>query len=363
MPKKLSSDKILFSTIAALALFGSIMVYSSSAIVAFELNRNSLYFLIKQIISGALGLMIMLAVMNIDYKRYKNGLFVYSLLLLALLMLILVLFASPVNFVHRWFRWGPISFQPSELAKISMIFFLAYQIEKKGEVINQVGRVLLPILVVLAQLILLIAIQPDLGTAAIMIIIASVMLFATGLKWRYICYIFSTCFIALYILIIRLKYPMERISAFINPWRDPQGYGFQPIQSMIAIGSGGIWGIGLGQSKQKLFYLPKAHTDFIFSVICEELGLIGGLILLLGFVLILWRGMRIAWRSAGTFGSFLALGLTLMIVLQAFINISIALTLLPTKGIPLPFVSYGGTSLIINFLAGGILLNISRYIG
>lgn len=362
MPRKLSSDKILFSVFVVLAVFGCIMVYSSSAIVAYELNKNSLYFFIKQIISAVLGLIVMWLAMNIDYKRYQKGPFVYSFLILTYLMLILVLFTNPVNYVNRWFRWGALSFQPSELTKIAIILFLAYQINKKGETINQPGCIWFTVLLVLIPA-TLIAIQPDLGTAAIMIIIASAMLLVAGLKWKYFCYIWSSCFIALYVLIIKLKYPMERIAVFLNPWNDPRGIGFQPIQSMIAIGSGGIWGVGLGQSKQKLFFLPKAHTDFIFSVICEELGLIGGSLLVLVFAIVLWRGIRIALRSPDTFGSFLAIGLTIMIILQAFINISIALSLLPTKGIPLPFISSGGTSLMINFLAGGILLNISRYSG
>ncbi len=362
MPRKLASDKILFSLFVVLTVFGCIMVYSSSAIVAFEFRRSSLYFFIKQIVSGILGLLAMLGIMNIDYKRYQKGIFIYTFLVLVFMMLILVLFMNPINYVHRWFRWGPLSFQPSELAKIAVIFFLAYQVAKKGQGLNQVGNVCFTILLVLTPA-AFIAIQPDLGTAAILITIASIILLVAGLKWRYICYIWSSCFIALYVLIIKLKYPMERISVFLNPWRDAQGYGFQPIQSMVAVGSGGVLGIGLGQSKQKLFYLPKAHTDFIFSVICEELGLIGGLLLLIAFALIFWRGMRIAWRSSDTFGSFLAFGLTIMVVMQALVNISITLNLLPTKGIPLPFISYGGTSLAVNFLAGGILLNISRYYG
>jgi len=345
-----------------LAVFGCIMVYSSSAIIAYELNKNSLYFFIKQIISGVLGLLVMWGAMNIDYKRYQKGAFVYSFLILSYLMLISVLFTSPINYVHRWFRWGALSFQPSELTKIAIILFLAYQIEKKGETINQAASVWFIVLLVVTPA-ALIAIQPDLGTATIMIILASAMLLVAGLKWRYFFYIWSSCFAALSVLIIKLKYPMERILVFLNPWSDPRGIGFQPIQSMIAVGSGGIMGVGLGQSKQKLFFLPKAHTDFIFSVICEELGLIGGIILLLAFAAILWRGMRIALRSPDAFGSFLAVGLTIMIVLQSLINISIALNLLPTKGIPLPFISSGGTSLITNFLAGGILLNISRYSG
>jgi cell division protein FtsW len=251
--------------------------------------------------------------------------------------------------------------QPSELSKLVAIFFIAALLERRMHRIDDVGYALLPIGIVVMGLVALILLEPDFGTSMSLLLIAVVMVFAAGLNYRYLIGVALAALPAIYILVMGSAYRRRRTLAFLNPWEDPLGDGFQIIQSLIAIGTGGVWGKGVMNGVQKLFYLPEPHTDFIYSVISEELGLIGATAVVACFCVITWRGLRVALRAPDSFGAFLALGLTTMVAVQALVNISVVLGLMPTKGIPLPFVSAGGSSLLINLVGMGILLNVSQH--
>ena len=276
--------------------------------------------------------------------------------------LVAVLFSPPVHNARRWFAVGGLGIQPSELAKLTAIFFCAALLERRMHRINEVGYSLLPIGGVVVCLVGLILLEPDFGTSMSLAAIAAVMVFAAGLNYRLILGSVLCAVPPIAFLVMGTGYRRQRVLTFLNPWDDPLGAGFQIIQSLIAVGTGGVWGKGLMNGVQKLFYLPEPHTDFIYSVIAEELGLVGATAVLLCFCVITWRGLRVALRAPDRFGTFLALGLTTMIAVQAFVNISVVLGLMPTKGIPLPFISAGGSSLLINLLGMGILLNVSQHV-
>jgi cell division protein FtsW len=272
-----------------------------------------------------------------------------------------VFFSAPVNGARRWFGVGGIGVQPSELAKLVAVFFIAALLERRMHRIDDVGYALVPIAIVVIGLVALILAEPDFGTSMSLLLIAAVMVFAAGLNYRYIVGVLLTSLPVIYLVVMGSSYRRRRTLAFLNPWDDPLGDGFQIIQSLIAVGTGGMWGRGLMNGVQKLFYLPEPHTDFIYSVIAEELGLVGATVVLACFCIVTWRGLRIAVRAPDSFGAFLALGLTTMVAVQAFENISVVLGMMPTKGIPLPFVSAGGSSLLINLMGMGILLNVSQH--
>jgi cell division protein FtsW len=266
-----------------------------------------------------------------------------------------------VNGARRWLGVGGIGVQPSELAKLAAIFFIAGNLERRGRRIDDLVYAVLPIAIVVCGLVALILPEPDFGTSMSLLLIAAVMVIGAGLDYRYIAGAALLALPALYMAIMGSPYRRRRTLAFLNPWEDPLGDGFQIIQSLIAVGTGGISGKGLMNGVQKLFYLPEPHTDFIYSVIAEELGLIGATVVVLCFCVMTWRGLRVATEAEDPFGAYLALGLTTMIAAQAFINISVVLGLMPTKGLPLPFVSAGGSSLLINLVGMGILLNVSQH--
>lgn len=361
MAKKLTLDRILFGTVLVLLGYGSIMVFSSSAVLSMDLYENSYTFFIKHLIITGCALGLMFLISGIDYRKVINRTTVTLLLLSSLILLVLVLFLNPFNNTYRWIRFGLFSFQPSELAKISLILFVGYFISRhKDQLLQNSFKVAPPVIVILIFSVLII-LQPDVGTVLVILFVILLMFFVAGLSLRY--YVFGgvTLISVLYYLIANSNYRTSRVLAYVNPWADPLGYGFQPIQSIIAIGSGGTFGVGLAKGTQKQFYLPTPHTDFIYSVIGEELGFIGSIVLIVLFGVILWRGLRIAKRAPNDLGKILAVGITVMLVAQAFVNISVALTLFPTKGIPLPFISFGGTAMLINLCAAGILLSISRY--
>jgi cell division protein FtsW len=361
MARKLSSDKLLFTITIMLVMFGLVMVYSASAVMANEKEGTPFYYVIRQSVWFLLGLAAMVALMNIPYRTWNNKVLIYSLLAIHMAMLVLVLFAPAVANVHRWFRFGPLSLQPAELVKFPLLLFLAYHLSRKQDQIDTLWPGLLPPLVISGQIALLIVIEPDLGTAVMIMAITIALLFYAGMPYKYFAMMAAVGLPAFYFLIMNVDYRRERLMAFFNPEKDPTASGFQIIQSLIALGSGGTHGVGLANSIQKLFYLPEPHTDFIYAIIGEELGLIGGMIVLFAFLFFLWRGLRIAWKVQDPFGQFLAAGITIMIVLQAMINISVVIGLLPTKGLPLPFISSGGSSLLMNMMAVGILLNISQH--
>jgi cell division protein FtsW len=361
MARKLKSDRVLFLATILLVALSIVMVYSASAVVGLERFGKPYLFLVKHGMLAVLGITMMAVVMRIDYRTYREPVFIWSCLAVVGVALIIVLFSSPVNHARRWFGIAGIGVQPSELAKLAAIFFIAALLERRMHRINEIGYALLPIGIFLGCLVGLILLEPDFGTSMSLLAIAAVMVFAAGLNYTYILGVLLVALPVIGLLVMGTGYRRRRVLTFLDPWQDPLGDGFQIIQSLIAVGTGGVSGRGLMNGVQKLFYLPEPHTDFIYSVIAEELGLIGATAVLLCFCVITWRGLRIALRAPDGFGAFLALGLTTMVVAQAFFNISVVLGLLPTKGIPLPFVSAGGSSLLINLVGMGILLNVSQH--
>jgi cell division protein FtsW len=276
-------------------------------------------------------------------------------------LLVLVLFSAPVNGARRWFNLGGLGIQPSEIAKIAAVLFTALTLERRMHRIDELSYSLLPIAIVVGAMSGLILLEPDLGTAASLLMVVGTMVFAAGLNYRYLVGTALAAAPLLYFLIASSPYRLRRLLAFTNPEADPLGDGFQVMQSLIAVGTGGVFGRGLMGGVQKLFFLPEPHTDFIYAVIGEELGMLGAGAVVLGYVLLLWRGVRAAWKAPDAFGTYLAAGLTLSIVLQALINVSVVLGLLPTKGIPLPFISAGGSSLLFTLVSVGLLLNITQH--
>jgi cell division protein FtsW len=359
--KRLASDKTLFAVTTALVGLGLVMVWSASSALAQEHRGGPYYFLVRQVIWAVLGFAVMALAMRVDYRKLRQPAVVFSALALAALLLILVLFLRPVNETHRWIRFAGLSFQPAEFAKLTVILYLAYHLERKGDAVNDFLSGLFPALLLLGWFAFLIYIQPDLGSAATLVLIGLTMLFLAGVHLRYFVTLGALLVVLLYAAITVASYRAHRIEAFLDPYSDPMRSGYQIIQSLIAVGTGGISGVGLMEGRQKLFYLPYPYSDFIFAVIGEELGFLGAMAVVVGFLLFLWRGIRAAWKAPDHFGTFLAGGLTLAIVFQALINVSVVLGLLPTKGIPLPFMSAGGSSLVLTLLAVGLVLNVSQH--
>lgn len=360
MAKRVSVDRWLFTVTMLLVFIGLVMVFSASAVMARERFGSPYAFLSKQLIWAVAGLIAMVAAMQIDYKRYKHPALVFSFMGVTTLLLISVFFLDRSHNTHRWIHAGGFSFQPSELAKPVLILFLAYFLESRTKSMEDVRNTLLPAAAPVLVFLGLIVLEPDLGTAIACAGIASCILFVAGMRMRYFGYAFAASLPALYLLIFRVAWRRDRILAFLNPYADRQKTGFHIIQSLIAVGTGGITGVGLMEGKQKLFYLPEPHTDFIFAVTAEELGLVGAIFVVALFAIFLWRGIRVSWRTGDMFGRYLAVGITSMVVLQAFINISVVLGMMPTKGIPLPLVSYGGSSLFVTLACVGVLLNITK---
>lgn len=358
---------MLLGVTLALCLIGALMVYSASAVTAKEEYGYSTYFLVRQIVWLVLGLAGMFALMRLDYRRLRDPTVVFSVTSVVFAMLIAVLFLDKSRATHRWIRLGPVHLQPSELAKLAVILYLAWFLDLKGRKTAHLEfcqedfkETLAPAIAPALLYFVLVVLQPDLGTSIEIVLIALAVLFAGGLSRKWIG-IGALCSMPVfYFLIAGVAYRHDRILAFLNPESDPQGKGFQLLQSLIAVGSGGFTGVGLMESKQKLFYLPEAHTDFIYAVICEELGFIGALAVVALFAVYGWRGMRAAFGAPDRFGRLFALGITSMVLSQALINFAVVLGMVPTKGIPLPFVSYGGSSLLVMLLATGVLLKISQ---
>jgi cell division protein FtsW len=361
MARKLKSDKLLFLATLLLVLASVVMVYSASAVIALERFHRPYLFLVKQAMWSALGLALLGVVMRVDYRTWKQPVLIWSALATVGLALVAVLFMGRINGTRRWFGVGGFGIQPSELAKLAAIFFTAALLERRMHRINDVKYALAPIGLVVLAFFALIVLEPDFGTSMSLLAIAAVMVFSAGLSYTYVVGAVLCALPAIALLVMGTTYRRQRVLTFLDPWRDPLGAGFQIIQSLIAVGTGGVTGKGLMNGVQKLFYLPEPHTDFIYSVIAEELGLIGATAVLICFGVITWRGLRVSMRAPDGFGAFLALGLTTMVAVQAFFNISVVLGLLPTKGIPLPFVSNGGSSLLINLVGMGILLNVSQH--
>ncbi len=361
MAYKPSCDKTLFFTAGILTIFGLVMVYSASFAEASTQHGMSSYFFMRQMAYALLGFLSLIFMMNVDYHLWQKPKLIGLLIIVCLIALGLVLFQPKVNGAHRWLRYGNlISFQPSEAAKLAVLIFIAAFLDKYESEINQPTRRLLPLCAVVGLVAGLIVIEPDFGQAVCICLIAAILLMVAGLSWKYFAAAVLLSVPAFFVFIRLEPYRWERIKAFLDPFQDPLGSGWQISNSLIAVGSGGFWGLGLGAGKQKLFFLPEASSDFIFAVIGEELGLIATSLLTLAFLLFFYRGMKAVLRSPDRFGFYLGLGITLMVALQAFINISMVLAIIPTKGIGLPCISTGGTSLLLNLLATGILLNLSH---
>lgn len=351
----------LFSVSVILICIGIVMIYSASSIYAWEKYNDGFFFLKRHLTFLVIGLSLMFLVMSVDYRVFRK--WAKPFLLISIILLVLVLIPGigrEVSGARRWFRYKFISFQPSELANMAIIIYTADFICRKEDVIRQFFKGFLPPLCVLGLCSLLILIQPDLGTTIAIGSVVFIMLFISGIRPLYLLSLFLSSLPMLYFLIFNVPYRRARFLAFINPWLDPKGSGFQIIQSQIALGSGGIFGVGLGHSKQKLFYLPAAHTDFIFSIIGEEFGLLGTVGVIVLFMIFIQQGLKIIKSAPDKFGYFLSLGLILMIAIKAIINIGVSCSIFPTKGLPLPFISYGGSSFIFDMVSVGILVNIGR---
>lgn len=364
MSRRLSFDTWLFATATLIVVLGLVMIYSASAMIATQrFGHGSYFFLIRQGVFLAAGALTMTFLMHLNPAFLQDKRVLHASLALVALGLIVALFQSPINGTHRWITLPWFNLQPSEFAKPAMILFLASYLSRREERVNELTGTLLPMGFVLALFAGLILLGRDFGTATTLVLVACAMVFAAGVSWRYIAVSSLALVPALIYFAGSAAYRRERLLTFLNPEADPQGKGFQPMQSLIALGTGGFDGLGIGNGRQKLFFLPEPHTDFIFSIIGEELGFIGAVLLLAAFAVLAWRGFRIARLSQNRFAFYAALGCTVMIVIQALINVSVALCLLPTKGIPLPLVSYGGSSLIVSLMAVGLLLNFSQQSG
>ena len=361
MARKLQADKWLFAATAGLALFGIVMVYSASAVMALEENGNQYYYVIKQGVWTAIGFGAMLLMMQFDYQRLRDRRIVFALLGVTVLLLLAVFAFPRINGAHRWIRLAGFSMQPSELSKLTLAVFLAYFLEKRAGEEGSLWRTFVPCVAVTGALAALILKEPDLGTAMMLAVICVVMCFTAGARLLHIGMAAAPGLVIGVSMLLFVPWRFQRLVTFTNPWADPQDSGFQVVQSLIAIGSGGTSGLGFAQGRQKMFFLPFAHSDFIFAVVGEELGLFGALAVLIVFGILLWRGVRVALRAPDRFGMLLGLGLVAGVVVQALFNISVVLSLVPTKGIPLPFISYGGSSLVPTLVAMGILLNISQH--
>jgi cell division protein FtsW len=361
MAKRVSVDKILFAVTLLLVVAGLVMVFSASAVMAKERFGSASGFFFRQLGWAVAGVFAMVVLMRIDYRRYQHPAVVFTLVGITTLLLITVFFLDRSHNTHRWIHVGPFSLQPSELAKPTIIFFLAYFLADKSRSISDWRRTVLPAALPCLLMATLIVKQPDLGTAMACVFITATILFTAGLQMKYLWYAALAAVPILYLLVFRVGWRYKRMLAFWNPEADPKGAGFHIIQSLIAVASGGLSGAGFMEGKQKLFYLPEPHTDFIFAVLSEEMGLLGSLFVLALFGIFMYRGFRAALRCNDLFGRYLAVGITAMVGVQALFNISVVLGLLPTKGIPLPFISYGGTSLFIMLASVGVLLNITQH--
>jgi cell division protein FtsW len=361
MARKLQADEWLFAGAVALALFGVIMVYSASAIVATGENHSQYFYVIRQGVWTLIGLGAMWAGMRFDYGRLRSPLIANGLIVTAFVLLVAVFAFPPINGARRWIRFaGIFSLQPSEISKLALAIFLARFFERRAGEEGSFWRTFAPSVALTGLLALLVVAEPDLGTAMMLAVICAVVLFTAGARLKHMALAAAPALVGVVGLLVFVPFRMRRMTAFLDPWADPQGTSYQVVQSLLAVGSGGVDGLGFTQGRQKMFFLPFAHSDFIFAVVGEELGLLGGLAVIALFGLLLWRGMRAAMRAPDRFGMLLGVGIVTGIVAQALFNMSVVLAMLPTKGIPLPFISYGGSSLVPTLFAVGVLLNISQ---
>ncbi|HEY2901695.1 MAG TPA: putative lipid II flippase FtsW [Polyangia bacterium] len=357
-PSEIGVDRVLCGAVLMLVGFGMVMVFSSGAVFAAKKYGDSTYFLKREIIYAVVGLAAMSLALRTDYSIYRR--LAYPLLGVSILTLVAVLkIGSRAGGAIRWFRLGPLSFQPSELAKLALAVYLATLLARQAEKVRVFSVGFLPPLLVTGTMMGLLLKQPDLGTAVIFGVVALGLLFIAGTRTSYLILALLVAAPAGWKFIVSTPFRMRRMLAFLDPWAFRRDVGYQITESLISVGSGGVTGMGLGDGRQKLFFLPEAHTDFILSIVGEELGLLGILFVIAGFGVLVWRGLRAAYRARDVFGCYLAFGITAMFGLQALVNIGVVLGSLPTKGLPLPFISYGGSSLVVSLFMAGILGNIS----
>ncbi|MBI5746547.1 MAG: putative lipid II flippase FtsW [Nitrospirae bacterium] len=359
MPKR--TDKTILVTMLILIAFGFIMIYSASAVISYKKYGDSFFFLKKQLIWGLLGMIAFMAAHSLDYRTWQR--YVIPVFALSCLMLILVLtplFGPAVNGSRRWLRLGIISFQPSEITKLAVIIYLAGYLARKGDGIRDFFHGFVPPMILIGIIMGLIIIEPDLGSVVTIGLVAGTLLLIGGARLSHMSLVVLLSAPIVYRFVMQVGYRRQRWETFLNPWMDPAGSGFQIVQSFMAFGSGGLLGSGLGEGRQKLFFLPYPHTDFIFAIIGEEMGLLGVFSIILLYLLLALKGCTIAIKTEDLFGSYLAFGITMMITIQVLINICVATGLLPTKGLALPFLSYGGSSLLTNMLGMGMLSSIAK---
>lgn len=359
-PQTGAPDPVLAGVFVGLVSFGVMMVYSASAVFAYSRYENGQYFLSRQAVHAVAGLVLMFGLSRLDYHRLRR--FSWPLLGASVLLLALTSsgLARSANGAARWIEVAGVHIQPAEVAKLAMLLWLSYSLSKKSATIRSFSIGFLPHLLMAGLLAMLCLRQPDFGSAMMIALLTLVLLFTAGAR---VGYILGTGLLALPVvwhLVAGSEYRLRRITAFLSPWKDRLGASYQVTESLMSFGAGGITGVGIGDGRQKLLYLPEAHTDFISAIVGEELGFIGFSLMVGAFLLVLYRGLRAAYRSADDYGTYLAVGITLFIALQAFINLGVALSLLPTKGLVLPFISYGGNALLVNCAAAGVLLSVSR---
>lgn len=362
MARRLRYDWLLFMASFALIALSVVMVYSASSIVAAQRFDDPYYFVSKQITFVAIGGLVLAVMMRVDYRVFGQPTVVWTLIVGAIVALVLVLaIGTEVKGARRWFGIAGVGVQPSEFAKFAAVVFTAALLDRRMALVNDLREVILPVGLMLLIVTGLILKQPDMGTAVTLAVAVGVMVVAAGVHWRYVAAAFVLAVPGIAALLLLKSYRWQRVIAFLDPEQDPQGGGWQILQSLAAVGNGGVWGVGLMDSVQKRFWLPEAHNDFIYAVIAEELGLVGAALTVIAFAVLAWRGLVISSNAPDRFGAFMALGLTVLIGFQALLNVSVVLGLLPTKGIPLPLVSAGGSSLLVSFLAIGVLLNLSKH--
>ena len=353
-------DVMLLFPVLFLVGIGIVMVYSASSALALKKFGNDLYFLKKQAFFSIMGFSALVVCRHLPYDLYRS--LVYPILFAAILSLMAVKVPGlgyTAGGSTRWLHIAGFTFQPSEFARVALVIFLAYSMNKKAELMKRLSVGFFPHMVIMGIFAGLILIQPDFGSAVILGMVTWIMLFVGGARILHLGGTLLALLPVVFVFMVSAEYRLKRLMSFTDPWKYPSDEGYQVVHSLMAFGSGGIWGTGIGKGYQKLFYLPEPHTDFIFSVIGEELGLMGVMLILVLYVVIFWRGILIALDTKDTFGSLMAVGLTTAIGLQVCVNMGVALGLLPTKGLTLPFLSYGGTSLIISMASVGILMNIS----
>jgi cell division protein FtsW len=359
--KRAKPDYILALLVFGLIVFGLIMIYSSSIIISYERVGHGYFYLTQQAISLGVGILGWLFFQNIDYHLLKKYSFYFFIASIILLLLVFIPALNGGEEVRRWIFLGSFNFQPSELVKLFFIIYLANWLSSKGKDVKSFKKGLLPFVVILSLFTGLIIMEPDLGTAGMVAFVGLAMYYLSGARISHFIMTILAGGFLLYLAIISAPYRLRRFLTFLDPEANPMGSGYQLRNALIAIGSGGIWGVGFGNSAQKYLYLPEAHTDSIFAIISEELGFLRTIIVVAAFILICWRGLLISKNAPDNFGKLLAGGITIWLTFQAFINIGAMLGLLPLTGITLPFVSYGGTSLVVSLASIGILMNISKH--